>query len=260
MIYYDLTSPQIGRLAPHAIAVLPIAALEQHGDHLPVGTDAAIVTELGRRAEAALPEQVLLLPTLWCGSSHHHFGFPGTVSIGSERYIEVLVDLVESLTRSGFRRIVLLNGHGGNIGPASEALYRLHLKQEGPDEPWIAAATYWKLAAEELAAQKFMATPALTHACEYETSLMLALRADWVELGRARGHEPQRNSAFYDPLGYRRSGVAVAESFRQFTPNGALGRPDLATSEKGAKLYELMSGVLIAFLRDFSQWKLPRGL
>jgi creatinine amidohydrolase len=258
MIYADLTSPEIGRLAPTCIALLPIAAVEQHGAHLPVGTDTAIGTELARRAEAALRDQVLLLPTLWCGSSHHHFGFPGTISIGSETYIQVLVDLVESLARSGFRRIVLLNAHGGNIVPAAEALYRLNRQLEGPDEPWVAAATYWHLAADELGAQKFMETPALTHACEYETSMMLALRADWVRLGDAKGYEPVRETAFYDPLGHKRDKVTVKESFRQLTPSGALGKPQLATAAKGAALYDLVGAALVAFLQDFSQWKLPR--
>ncbi|HWQ93043.1 MAG TPA: creatininase family protein, partial [Clostridia bacterium] len=72
MLYHELTYPEISRLAPSCVAILPIAAIEQHGAHLPVDTDTAIVTELGRRLETALPEKVLLLPTLWAGSSHHH--------------------------------------------------------------------------------------------------------------------------------------------------------------------------------------------
>jgi creatinine amidohydrolase len=258
VIYFDLTSPQIGRIAPEVVALLPIAAIEQHGDHLPVGTDSAIVAELARRAEKAWPDKVLLLPTLWCGSSHHHFGFPGTLSLGSELYIQMLVSLVDSLARTGCRRIVLLNGHGGNIVPAAEAVYRLHQSLAGPDEPWVAAATYWKLAADELGQQEFMSTPCLTHACEYETSLMLALRADWVEMDRAKGTIPERNSVFYDPLGYRRCSVAVSESFQHFSSNGALGSPELATPEKGERLYALLAAVLDRFLRDFAAWPLPR--
>lgn len=258
MHYGELTSPDLARVAPRSIAVLPVAAVEQHGQHLPVFTDTAIVSEIARRAEAALPRKVALLPTLWAGSSHHHLGFPGTLSISSETYIAVLIDLVESLMRTGFRRIVLLNGHGGNQVPAAEALYRLNRRHEGRREPWVAAATYWKLAAPGLQAQDFMETPALSHACEYETSLMLSLRVDWVKMIRARGHQPSVGSAFYDPLGHAPSRVVVSESFAQRTPTGALGSPEKASAAKGDRLFELISASVVEFLRDFATWKHPR--
>ena len=180
MKYGELTSAALGRLAGRSIAVLPLAAVEQHGTHLPVITDTAIADELGRRVERALPKQVVLLPTLWCGSSHHHKGFPGALSLRSDTYVQVLLDLADCLIDTGFRRIFLLNCHGGNQTPFAEALYRLNQKHRGPREPWIAAASYWNLAAPELERQKFMATPKLSHACEDETSLMMALRLDWV--------------------------------------------------------------------------------
>jgi creatinine amidohydrolase len=91
MIYTEHTSPDLGRLARRSIAVLPIAAVEQHGRHLPVQTDTALVTEIARRTESALPQLIALLPTLWVGCSHHHRGFPGTVSLSSETYIRVLL-------------------------------------------------------------------------------------------------------------------------------------------------------------------------
>lgn len=255
MIYGELTSPRLKEAASGAVALLPLAAIEQHGDHLPVVTDTAIVSEIASRVEKALPDQVALLPTLWCGSSHHHLGFPGTVSISSETYIIVLSDLMRCLLRAGFSRIVLLNGHGGNHVPALEAVYRVNLENENaPVPPWLAVATYWNVAAQELAGQTFMETPRLSHACEYETSLMLALRVDWVEMKRAVGHAPSRQSKFYDPLGYTPSRVAVSETFRQLSPNGALGSPEKATPEKGAQLFDLITGSMTEFLRDFRGW------
>lgn len=260
MIYGDLTSPDLGRIAPHTVALLPLAAIEQHGNHLPVVTDTALVTEIARRAEAALPDTVALLPTLWPGSSHHHFGFPGTISIRSETYILVLKDLVDSLIASGFQRIVLLNGHGGNVGPANEALYRISLEHQGPDAPWVTCATYWRLAGEELAAQTFMETPNLTHACEYETSMMMGLRTEWVHLDRAKGARTERYSKFYDPLGYTPSKVSICETFGQMTNTGAMGLPEKATREKGNQLFQLISQSVIEFLAEFSKWKIPREL
>lgn len=259
MIYGDFTSPDLKRLAPKTIALLPLAATEQHGDHLPVITDTALVTEIARRAEAALPKKIALLPTLWVGSSHHHLGFPGTVSIQSETYVRVLKDLIDSLIAGGFRRIVLLNGHGGNVNPASEALYRVALEHPEASAPWVTCATYWRVAGRDLAAQKFMESPNLTHACEYETSLMLGLRKDWVKMERAKGRRVERNSKFYDPLGYTPSRVAVSETFAQMTNNGAMGSPEKATAEKGEKLFQLITKNLVEFLTEFSTWKTPRN-
>lgn len=254
MKYADLTSPEIGRIAQTHIAVIPIAALEQHGNHLPVITDAAIADELGRRVEALLPETIVLLPTLWCGSSHHHLGFPGTVSISSETYTRVLVDMADSLIAAGFRRIFFLNCHGGNQTPFAEALYRLNLKHKGASEPWVAAASYWNLAAPELAAQTFMATPRLSHACEYETSLMLAIRADWVR-NNATGETDGIGSQYYDPLGYTPSRVVVSQTFDQLSQTGALGSPELATEDKGRQLFTLLASAVAGFLEEFATWK-----
>lgn len=249
MIYGEQTSPVLGALAPNLIAVLPLAATEQHGDHLPVITDTAITNEIVRRVELAMSQEILVLPTLWAGCSDHHMGFPGALSISSGTYVHVLCDLVNSLIKTGFRRIFILNGHGGNQTPFAEALYRLNLEHAGPNEPWIAAASYWNLAAPELAAQSFMESSRLSHACEYETSLMLALNKDYADMTRAKGTTPLMDSR-----------VTVAQSFHQFTPNGAVGHPELATAGKGERLYEIISAATVNFLRDFSQWEWPRPL
>ena len=256
MKYSELTSPALGELAPKLTAVFPLAATEQHGDHLPVITDTAIADEIARRVETALSKEILLLPTLWCGSSHHHMGFPGTLSLRSETFVNVLMDLIESLIQTGFRRIFLLNCHGGNQTPFAEALYRLNLKYQGPGEPWIAAASYWHLASSELSAQTFMETPKLTHACEYETSLMMALRPDWIK-GEPRSEGGRTiESEFFDPLNYTPSRVLVSRAFDQISSNGALGSPEKATVEKGRQLYPLITTAIVNFLREFATWKL----
>lgn len=251
----ELTSPAVRKAASRSIAVLPLAAVEQHGKHLPVMTDYAIAEELGSRLELALPNRVMLLPTLWCGSSHHHLAFAGTLSLSSATYLQVLCDLVDSLRTSGFRRIFLLNCHGGNQTPFAEALYRLNLKYKGKHEPWIAAGSYWNIAVNELKRQRFMETPALSHACEYETSLMLALRGDLVAKNGPRGESGAVGSRFYDPLNYRPSRIVVYQSFEQLSATGALGSPELATAEKGRRLFELIVPALVEFVEDFSKWK-----
>ena len=259
MLFAELTSPEIGRLAPDRVAILPLAAVEQHGQHLPLITDTALVTEVARRVESALPDEVLLLPTFWAGNSHHHIKFPGTMSLTSETYIRVLVDLIECLLSAGSRRIFLLNGHGGNYIPFNEALYRVAMahRDDNP-RPWIAAQNYWSLAGPQLAAQDFMDSPRLTHACEYETSMMLALREDLVKMDLARGSHPTRNSKFYDPILYTPPLVSVVETYEAVTPAGALGSPEKATAEKGRKLFDLITPPVMEFVREFATWEFTR--
>src|SRR5688500_47793 len=108
----EMTWPEVRAAAqqtPPVVAILPIAAIEQHGPHLAVSTDTAVVTAIAEQVEAALAQTVLLCPTLPFGSSHHHLAFPGTLSLSPELYVQVLVELVDSLLESGFRSIVLLN-------------------------------------------------------------------------------------------------------------------------------------------------------
>lgn len=254
MKYSHLTSPEIERLAPGLTAVVPMGAVEQHGPHLPVITDALIAQELADRVDVVLNDSIAVLPAIWCGSSHHHLGFPGTVSVRSAVLIDTIFDIVDCLKRSGFRRIFLLNGHGGNQTPFAEALYRANLAHRGEHEPWVAAASYWNLAADELARQSFMETPRLSHACEYETSLMLALRPELVRTPRIAAAAGV-GSRFYDPTGMNPSSVFVCQSFDQMTANGAMGAPEKATAEKGHKLLELITRVLVDFLTEFPGWK-----
>src|SRR5690606_30371251 len=113
---------------------------------LAVSTDSAILTALAERVEKNLPREIVLCPTLCFGSSHHHLGFAGTMSLSPETYVQVLLDVTESLLSSGFRRIVLLNGHGGNIAPANHALGILSHRHDDELQPNIALATYWEMA------------------------------------------------------------------------------------------------------------------
>ncbi len=124
--------------------------------------------------------------------------------------------------------------------------------------PLLVVATYWQVAAQELSGQDFMETPRLTHACEYETSLMMALRTDWVQLGKAKGERVARQSKYYDPLGYTPSRIFTCETFGRMTSTGAMGKPELASREKGLRLFDLVSTPMIDFLKEFSTWKTPR--
>lgn len=246
-----LTSPEIARLAPGSVAVLPVAAVEQHGPHLPVTTDTDLVTAIAGAAEQNLPEQIILCPTLPYGSSHHHSSFAGTLSVHPELFTRIVIDLVRSLESSGFRRVVILNGHGGNITPVRQALSIL---AQAPVAE-VALATYWELAAPSFSGRPPMESPALSHACEYETSMMLALDSTRVHLDRAaRAARPPANSyvAWEDDAPYR--GVSVVRRTEHLSGNGSSGEPQKATAAKGAHLLSAATRALIEFLTDFASW------
>ena len=143
------TREEAARRAPDALVVLPVGATEQHGPHLPLGTDFLIVEHVTRAAaqEARASIDVLVAPTFQTGSSHHHLPFGGTISLSTERYYGALRDMTESLIQSGFRRIFIVNGHGGNHELIELVVRDLALSHACN----LAAASYWDLAREPLA-------------------------------------------------------------------------------------------------------------
>jgi creatinine amidohydrolase len=111
MYLAELTSPQLAALPRETPIVFPIAALEQHGGHLPVLTDTQLVGEVVRRAELMLSQEVVFAPVLWLGNSDHHLDFPGTLSAPPRPYLDVLVGLAENVLRHGFKRVIFfVNG------------------------------------------------------------------------------------------------------------------------------------------------------
>ena len=118
MKFQELTSPRLASIErDQTLVVIPIAAVEQHGPHLPTGTDTLICTAVAEALEARLSAQVLLTPTLWLGASAHHLRLGATLDSQLTTYIATLVDVLRSVLDDGFLRVMLLNGHGGNLDP-----------------------------------------------------------------------------------------------------------------------------------------------
>jgi creatinine amidohydrolase len=258
MKFGELKRTDVERLdKAHKVVVLPLGSLEQHGQHLPLLTDSIIGGEIAQRVEAALPDDVLLLPTQWLGSSDHHLKFPGTISVPSSLYIDMIAHICECVLSAGFKRIFLLLSHGGNDVPCQEVIYRLSMTHRDRDPFWIASAGYWSLADEAMRLPE-METPRSTHACEYETSMMLALRGELVDMKQAQGKSLRMESKFYFPDFSQPSKVNIAMPFESMTSTGAIGRPDLGTAQKGHRLLEAISARVIAFVREFAHWERPR--
>ncbi len=226
MRFHDLTMPQLRQVPRDSTVVIaPIAACEQHSKHLPTFTDTLLVTAVAEGVEQRLPRQVLLLPTQWMGASSHHLRFGATLSAEVDTHITMLCDLLTPLLDDGYQRVMLLNGHGGNIDTMHVALRRL---QPRYTNRIVAAASYWELAEKELAGLAEGGRKSMGHACEFETSMVLALRPELV-----RREEIQDDPAKDDPA---LRGLYLAEDMRQRTDHGAVGFPERATAEKGRRV------------------------
>jgi creatinine amidohydrolase len=221
--FHEMTAPQLGQVPRDTtVVVAPIAACEQHSDHLPTWTDTLLVTAVAEGVEQRLPQQVVLLPTLWLGASGHHLRFGGTLSAEVDTHITMLCDLVGPLLEDGYRRVLMLNGHGGNIDTMHVALRRLQPRYR---DRILSAASYWELAEKELAGLAQGARKSMGHACEFETSMVLALRPELVRRELIRDDPPRDDPAL--------RGLYLADDMRQRTDHGAVGYPELASAEKG---------------------------
>lgn len=225
MRFQEMTWPLLREVSRESTLVLaPIAACEQHSLHLPVFTDTILVTAVAEGVEQRLPKQVLLLPTQWMGASGHHLRFGATLSAEVDTHIDILCDLLVPLIEDGYQRIQILNGHGGNIDTMHVALRRLQTRYP---KRQLTAASYWELAEKELADLAEGPRKSMGHACEFETSMIMALRPELVRREHIKNDPPPPEPAL--------RGLYISEDMKQRTHNGAVGFPELASAEKGRK-------------------------
>ena len=241
------------------IVIVPTGAHEQHGHHLPLLTDAMIGEEIVRRAQTELEEETLILPMLWLGHSPHHLQFPGTVSVSSDTYIRVIEDIAESLIQGGFRRILFFNAHAGNMTPTGVALGNLQVRyaRTHPDL-WLLSTSWFALAAAAIRETGQFKQTKISHACEWETSQILAAHPDLVKDERPAVRTPMlvngTPSRFFTADYSKGDSVSVARTIDQNSPTGAFGWPELASAEKGEVLFDLAARELVALVREFAQW------
>ncbi len=242
-----MTAPEIRALPRDSTLVIaPIAATEQHGPHLAVATDTILAGAVAGGVERALGQSALVLPVLWLGASDHHLPRGGTLTAPLPCYEQVLVDLLRPPLVDGFRRVLILNGHGGNIDPLRVALRRLDV--EFP-RAILTGAAYWDLAAAELAALCRAPRKEMGHACEIETSMMLHLRPDLVRLDRIED-DPDETP---EGLG----GLCWPRDFARRTDHGVVGYPGSADAEQGRKMLEAAVAAVAAVARRIVGLPLP---
>jgi creatinine amidohydrolase len=171
--------------------------------------------------------------------------------------IAIAEDAAASVTQHGFRRLILLNGHGGNNGVIDVLASRLGHRHYG--QARIASLTYFQLAREEIGELRESRPGGMGHACEFETAMMQHVRRDLVDMSKAETTYPDTGSPYLttDLLGG--SSVRTYHDFGDLSPSGTLGDPSLATPEKGARFFEAVVGALVHFIEDFATWKIPSG-
>ncbi len=256
MRWEELSAPQIAALdRERTVVVLPIGSVEQHGRHLPVGTDTMLAQSLALAAAVRLEGRAVVLPPPWYGFSAHHMRFAGTVTLKPATMMMLVEDVVASVVEHGFRRIAVVNGHGGNNGLIDVLASTLGNRFYGRAR--IACLTYFQLAREAIAELRESRPGGMGHACEFETSMLQHVRPDLVAIGAAAVTYPDAGSDYLttDLLGG--SAVRTYHDFGDLSPTGTLGDPSLASSEKGARFHDAVSSALTAFLEDFSGWKIP---
>ena len=231
--------PAVAALSKDTPVVVPIAALEQHGRHMPVFTDSMLLGEVVERASKKLGDSVLWTPLFWLGNSHHHMDFAGTLSASPRVYLDVLNDLLDNLITHGFRRLVLLNGHGGNIVPAQQVVFETRQRHRARTDLILLATTYWSLGGKPNEVDRSIEQTRMGHACEWETSMMLRIAPHLV------GDLPPVDPV---PAGLPFEPATQGWITKDRSAPGHIGNPRLATAEKGEVIFRVFSDDVVTFL------------
>ena len=250
----EFAQRQASGLAEQTVAVLPVAAIEQHGPHLPVSVDTDLVNGVVATCLAYLPASVpvLFLPTQAVGKSDEHVRFPGTLTLTAETTIRLWTEIGESVARAGLRKLVLFNSHGGQVSimdiVARELRARCNL---------IVLSTSWyTLPLGEAVDGLF--PPAEhrfgIHAGDIETSMMLALHSQRVNMAQARDFRSasQERAAEFPILGNGRS-AKLGWQMQDYHPAGAAGNAAAATADKGRALVEAAGLQLATLLQEVAR-------
>lgn len=252
ILFAELTRTDLAALAPTALAVVPLGATEQHGPHLPTGTDFFHAEWVAREAAGRAADRIPLVvtPTLPFGSSEHHFPFGATISLPTTTYYDAVTAIVESLHRDGFRHVFLVNGHGGNHEliqlVARDVALRLPIA--------VAAASWWNAAWDVMVAAGALEVGRLPgHAGGFETSLMLAIHEPMVRADLVPDREPAPSppDLRFPPL-VRQERHGFWQSI-----DGYSDGPRLANAEGGRRWLEVAAAELERLYIGFHETPLP---
>ncbi|MBI3454484.1 MAG: creatininase family protein [Candidatus Rokubacteria bacterium] len=253
--YEKLTWPEINdAIELRKVCIVPCGSVEQHAPHLPLDTDIVCPTEIARGAGRLAPGKILVLPPVAYGYTGHVMDFPGTINTHFEHFIHQVLDVTRSLAYHGFKKIVLLNGHGSNMPNLDLVARRTNLETDAE----CVLIAWWNLLTvdkEFLSRWRQSEFPGgCAHACELETSLYLFLdpenvRTDQIKSQNSAINEEHNAFNWIDLFG---AGPGTLISWTSsYTETGVVGAPELATAEKGRQAYEQAVKQLLRFVDYF---------
>jgi creatinine amidohydrolase len=245
------TYGEIERIAERdgSILIQPVGSIEQHGPHLPVATDTICADALAHEGAATVADElpVIVAPALWAGNSPYHVSFPGRIDVEFTTLVSFYAELAASALETGFDALLLLNGHGGNhnaIGGASKAIGLEH-----PDVE-VLAMTYFGLAEPIVDEIRTSEPGGMNHAGELETALMLHLRPDLVREDLIEGtHLEEPYTHAYDDM-FVSGPLSVHRLEEEYSENGAVGDPHLASAETGEAIFEYLCAEMELLLSE----------
>jgi creatinine amidohydrolase len=246
-----MTWPEVKEAAARpCVAIVPIATLEDHGPHLPIDTDLLLCASICELAASLAADRTILVPPINHGYSPHHMDFPGAITIGAHTLIDYGLDVCKSLAHHGFKRILIVNGHGSNT-PFTDIIARLSVVHTGA---LTAAVNYWAAPGVCEVAQSLRESEpvgGMNHACEFETSLYLALRPNLVDMSKAvaeLSHRPSKN--YWTDLIAGDGPLAMMEYWSQLSESGVMGDPTTATAAKGRALLDAAAKGLVELVDE----------
>jgi|SRR5699024_3285469 len=227
-------------------AITIFGACESHGFHSPLGPDIFVPTEIAKRVAERL-DKTVVVPGIPYGTSIHYDHFPLTISLEYETTIAVAEDILKSLIKYGIKHIIILNGHDGNI-PALEVAAR-NVKQQHKEASIIYIPAWWEIPGKQMQ-EDFEVWNGLGHGGEGETSIMMAVREDLVNLEDAICQMP------HDMIQLSEH-ASVIFDITEITKTGAIGDPTKATKEKGEKMFSIVVDYLVNLIQTLEKtaWK-----
>ena len=238
----------------NVVIIQPVGAIEQHGPHLPIIVDSAIAVAVIGKALSKLDPNVpaYALPPLYYGKSNEHWHFPGTITLSAQTLLAVLTEMAESVYRAGFRKLVLMNAHGGQPQVMEIVARDIHQKYE---DFLVFPLFTWRVPhiAKELLTQKELEYG--IHAGDAETSLLLSILPEQVKMERAVAEYP--HGLPEDSLLSMEGKLPFAWVTRDLTKSGVLGDATVATKEKGDRLLESVSDGWVQVIKDIYKFHQP---